>query len=521
MPAYLSVQYSAIQKAVLRHNRLWSIAGISQGLSELNEITLPKLAGTDAIILVRGGGKFTARFPDKPRAAAARTAIKKQISTDFPMLEYQISEVEESDSFSAVKDKLMDQLRKQKQSFRGYGTTYLPHLATCPECGEFPAEYPAEKGAERLCRICRFAYDKASVDPRELAPTTLQQILSQFFNLSEDADGKSPVRDFDDLFPKKPDSESGERQRMAVWLSDINNMNQKVPIWLKQPEEFTGNELDIKRTFVKVTEVYINTVAKALSLTFSNENVDYTRRSHLPFRLVVAGGDDLCLVMPEEYALTFARNYAAAISKTIESLPDTHPLSTEWLEAKRDRKIQTAPAKPYSFGAAFVVTSTHTPFHKIHQVAEELMAVAKRESDRWGNSVNWRIMAEDDSVTDREYTFERPLFVATPDNVPSDWDRLTLNDYTELCATYRETLSSSHRFTLIRALAAWGDTPERFEIELIKSDPARDKSFSLLLTEPRLRRLGRLAPERIATLLELFGIKAAGPGNAAHQGGPA
>ncbi len=56
---YFSLQYSAIQKTALRHDRLWSIAGISQILSVMNELELPKITednGGD--VLVAGGGEI-------------------------------------------------------------------------------------------------------------------------------------------------------------------------------------------------------------------------------------------------------------------------------------------------------------------------------------------------------------------------------------------------------------------------------------------------------------------------------
>lgn len=63
MPYYFSLQYSAIQKTIMRHNRLWSIAGISHGLAHLNEVTLPTIIKNHSgDVLVAGGGKFMARF---------------------------------------------------------------------------------------------------------------------------------------------------------------------------------------------------------------------------------------------------------------------------------------------------------------------------------------------------------------------------------------------------------------------------------------------------------------------------
>ena len=140
---YLSLQYSAIQKTVLRHDRLWSIAGISNTLARLNEIDLPDIAvhhGGTAI--VAGGGKFTARFRDEASAVAARSECVRLLSTTLPMLEFQVSDIVSADTFTEAiaNNNIIKSVNEQKQSFRGYASCYLPHLAVCAECGEYPAE---------------------------------------------------------------------------------------------------------------------------------------------------------------------------------------------------------------------------------------------------------------------------------------------------------------------------------------------------------------------------------------------
>ncbi len=140
---YFSLQYSANQKTVLRHNRLWSIAGISQGLAWLNEIEFFRIAQEihGGKVLVAGGGKFTAKFTDKNKAQAAKQAIVKLLACSFPMLEFQQAEIVEAADFAEAKQKgILEQLGEQKRRFRGYGTSYLPHLAVCGECGEYSAE---------------------------------------------------------------------------------------------------------------------------------------------------------------------------------------------------------------------------------------------------------------------------------------------------------------------------------------------------------------------------------------------
>jgi hypothetical protein len=542
MNYYFSVQYSAIQKTVLRHNRLWSMAGISQGLSRLNEIEMERIAHDHSgTTMVAGGGKFTAFFNNPNQTEQAKKAIVQELASRFPMLEFQASAVisakrfqssltqEEKDNGakddSAKGQGIIDKLNNGKRCFRGYGTSFLPHLAVCEECGEFPAESGYNLDKKILCRSCYEAKTAATINFKALdsassPQTTLEKIYSAYLKQVRVATSCDPLLDFTDLFPAKSGDTGKEAGgRMAVWLSDLNNMNQKVPIWLAQ------NEDNILATFNQVKEVNIEIVALALARTFTEEVVK--NRAHLPFRLVVAGGDDLCLVMAEEHILTFAEEMDRAVREKIDKLGSSHYLSMDWLQKNDKRKpvkdgTKPDPIGPYSFGAAFVVTSTHTPFQRIHELGEALMKEAKEKTHRLGNSVNWRIMAEGEAISDNLLPFERPLFIAREELAaaqkspkakehPEGFQGLSLADYLQLRKDFHG-ISSSHRFALIAKLIELRDREPEFENWLKRFDSGeRPKDFSGLLLDPRLRQGGQadgsLVPARIATLFELLAIK--------------
>ncbi|MCX7634714.1 MAG: hypothetical protein N2Z74_03095 [Syntrophales bacterium] len=547
MPYYIALQYSAIQTTVLRHDRLWSIAGISQGLARLNEVELPHLVTSNGgRVLVAGGGKFTARFDAKETATEAMHKIRKTVATAFPMLEFQLSGVVAAADFAAAKEGqggrqendvrggpddnrqnsigILEGLQEQKRTFRGHATSYLPHLAVCDECGEYPAEtsfsHKEDTGRPYLCRTCHEARRRAwtnlekiarglahpgeSPPIRKQALTTLERIYQGYLSaVPAAAEGELPL-DFSDMFPPTGDADKASRQRMAVWFSDLNNMNQKVPIWLAQPED------EVLKTFDAVKEVNIAVIVKALHATFPKPSGQY-----LPFRLVVAGGDDLCLVMPEEYILAFVLNLAQAVEQTMASIEEKgdNPLSVKWLRDHADPRgrQELQEIKPYSFGGAFVIAPLHTPFRKIHTVGEELMGTAKKVTDRWGNSVNWRIMAEDQAVTEHLFSFERPVFITAMAKTPERWPGyLTFKDYMDLRKRHT-AISSSHRFAIVSLLQEFRNDRTRLATALKKLDGAtRSKSFSALLDEEKLKREGHLDPARFATLLELLTIKSSG-----------
>lgn len=494
---YFSMQYSAIQKTVLRHDRLWSIAGISNRLSRMNEVDMPAIAerhGGQAI--VAGGGKFTARFIRREDAQNALDECICLVTTTLPTLEFQYSGIEEGLSFKDLvneegRNRLLVQLDEKKRTFRGYGVSFNPHLMLCQECGEFPVQEkePGENGHKEVCRICHAAFQESRslFDSRKAADTTLRRIYHGYLGAIPEALDKQPVADFKELF-----SEGKERQRMAVWFSDLNNMNDKVPVWLKQDE---NKVLD---TFHRFRETVVEIIVRALKTTFGELRGDF-----LPFRLVVAGGDDLCLVMAEKYILPFALNHSKALNGICEKLDKNHPLHVEWLRANGFKK-DTEP-KPFGFGASFVVTSIHTPFSRIHRLGEELMSEAKQKTGRQGNSINWRIMAEEESVTEQRFRFERPLFIETADQERHAPRHLSFENYLALMhkSDYQK-ISNSHRQQII-AIMQQHENPWEVErqLKLLNAGEA-EKSFSKILLDKKFRDpQGQLSCARIATLFEL------------------
>ena len=528
---YFSLQFSAIQKTILRQDRLWSMAGISMTLSRLNEIGLSRIVEAhNGLPLVAGGGKFTARFQNRADADAARTACEKALAVGFPMLERQISDVVQgADMTTALKGVngagggALDQLNRQKRGFRGYGVSFNPHLMLCDECGEYPAEHQRRFGEVRiddgrenqvsnLCRICNDAFDAAKIDlaaiETEKNPTTIEAVYAEYLNRLQTGnnlpEGAAAPRNFENLFPpsKPADDNDSERRRMAVFFADVNNMKDKVNIWINQPEE------DVLTTFSQVNQVFIDILVDALFKTFPKLNGEW-----LPFRLIIAGGDDFCMVTAEEYILRFTANLSESLYARFKALPRSHPLNRDWLEAEAAKAAAAGRAKakdfkPYCLGASFVIASVHTPFRKIHEVGEELMKNAKRETDRLDNGVGWRIMAEDSAQSDRLLDFEKPVFIEK-DIEKENWDRLCFRDYLDLCQTHRH-VSPSQKFQIVEKMIQLRNDPAQLERWMkAHASTEGEKSITGLLEDPRLKRGKNLSPERLAAMFELMSIKGA------------
>lgn len=532
---YFSLQYSAIQKTVLRHDRLWSIAGISQILSVLNEIELPAIVECKDIggeVLVAGGGKFTARFPQKNKEEAerARKEIIKTVSTTLPMLEFQASEIIGEETLGKAKEKnLITGLTEQKRQFRGYGVSYNPHLEVCKECGGYPAVKKSYKSGKKneLCRTCFQATNagrnlKDILDRHNKAEplTSLERIYAKYWSLLAAEDKKLPQPsvplDFEKLFSKAKKPEGGkdknaseDRKRMAVWFSDANNMNSKVPIWLSQ------DDVLIPKIFTEVKDVNIRVISQALKEVFPRKTWNQHEDGlFLPFRLIVAGGDDLCLVMPEENVLDFGLAFSKEVSKSVGALEKESFLHEDWLSEHRDLQKQKDPPGPYCFGASFVITPVHTPFKAIHSLGESLMSKAKKETNREADSVNWQLLNVDEQEEqETSLDFEKPLFIQKKGSaVPN---RLTFEEYLTLRNDYNQ-VSGSQRKNIAAALISAKRDSGKAELALIKSAvAAKEKGLTDLLSDPRLRvkdgeGKGRLDLPKMATLLELMNIKRRG-----------
>lgn len=548
---YISFQYSAIQKLIERHQRLWSLAGTSQILSNMNETEMKGIVEKKGgKVLVAGGGKFTARFQEEAKAKEAIAEIVKLVSTTFPMLEFQhTSEPIEAESLEEARKekKLVEVLNEQKARFRGYGVVFQPYFRVCDECGQYPAQHTKKyrKTDEEPMFLCRFCYDTLSVSTslgslETKAKSSIERVYREYVKILGDKNNREKSvtinkqnvkipKEFEKLFPQKGDktytsNDEEERRRMAVWFSDVNNMNGKVPLWFAQDEN------KIPEIFRKLTEINVKIIAETLAEVFPVSTWhEHDGKTYIPFRLIVAGGDDLCLVFPEEYAIKFALTFSKQYREITGKLSDANDeiakyLSVAWLreQAKRfadEHRRQVKDPGTYSFGGAFVVTHVHTPFSAIHRLGEELMKKAKEESGRTDNSVNWRILGLDEEISvETQVRFEKPVLIdglqdslqATAEKkAAAITQRLTLRDYYRLCKFYRNILTSSRIRKIADVLIAYGDDAKGAEKELIRyADVGTQKGLQYILADPEFREdndiNGEIIPGRICTLLELL-----------------
>ncbi|MBF0564918.1 MAG: hypothetical protein HQK89_06720 [Nitrospirae bacterium] len=512
----------------------------------MNEIEMPSIVGRHSgTVIVAGGGKFTARFGNPKDAEDARKEIIKLIPTTLPMLEFQVSKVIVAANIKKIakKDGVFESLNKQKRYFRGYGVSYNPHLRICPECGEYPSiDWPDLRNPEdprkNFCSVCFDSYRKARIDENLLNPgmsgnghTTLERIY-QYYTSSLFKDDKDIVArlkiplDFEDLFPK---DKQRERVRMAVWFSDLNNMGPKVRIWQSQPDDN-----DIRDIFSMVTKVNVEIVSKALINTFDKSSLTLNKTDNeylLPFRLIVAGGDDLRIVMAEEYIFDFILNLSSAVHEKVRKIEgdQSNPLSVTWLQkaAKKkaeeeraegdndvnEQEIKESDIKPYSFGGSFVVTSIHTPFKKIHEACEDMMGKAKEGTERKDNSVYWTVLSVEDAPNVKDIMkFEKPLLIEEENKDNNGDHMLSFRKYTSIRDFYSGILSGSHIQQIALKMIKFENDSTKVEEWMKKmASTELEKSFAYVLVDKNFRKKdGKFMCERLATLFELLSISRKG-----------
>jgi len=501
----------------------------------MNEIDFPRITEKDCngLVLIAGGGKFTARFEKYEDAEKAQSKIIKMLSTRLPMMEFQTSSVVEAETFKKAQERrtsdsiypgIIHELSEMKRCFRGYGISFNPHIAVCQECEEYPAVADMWTGDKRIrvCRICASAKKEADIDLNRLKfedeqrLTSIERVYKHYIeseHINHYTDLSVPLN-MEDMFENK-DSEETKKQRIAIWSSDLNSMNDKVSLWLSVDEEE-----DILDIFKTVKDAMVEIISDALKAVFGKKAIVKTRegRSFLPFRIVVAGGDDLCIIMPDRYILPFAEKLASSLKTKLNSYGEESPLSKAWLEnqakkviaikAERGERPKGFNLTDYSLGGGFVVTSIHAPFTKVHSLCEDIMSEAKKKTKRRGNSIDWEILSVDARPLLEEFLKpEKPLFMEEPEDHKGLDGRITFEQYMGLCRSSElSNLSSSRIYQMIEKIIEFKGDSDRLEgWAMTLSDAAKkDNPLNFLLREELLRKNGNFSIPRFVTFAELF-----------------
>ncbi len=264
-------------------------------------------------------------------------------------------------------------------------------IRPCSSCGREPAQHlprPDVQGVHQLCRSCRlkreevhafFRHDKGRLERLQPVPpaevlragrpdfilTTLVKEVEKRFH------GARTLlpQDFEDI---------GDRSRpsnyLALIYADGNAMGQVVR---EMGSLFPGDEAEgAYRAFSEIVDRAIREAAVEAVLAEAGTEEMETARGEparlVPAELVLAGGDDLIVVVPAQAALGVAARFVSLYQERTLALQD------EWVAGRRLSR-RFAP-DGLTTSAGVLIAHASYPASQLVELAAELMKLAKRKA---------------------------------------------------------------------------------------------------------------------------------------------
>jgi len=362
----LAAEADKIQDLIFRASRLREVIGGSQLLSRFCDVVPQKLLPASAEIIVSDGGSFRVLFDseDSARLFGDQLSEVYQCATGGTLT---VAEpVPMNENFKEATKEANQALRQAKRHRKGFSAIpHLPYAAFCASCGVgLAVTYSARPGETRgqyLCKDCRAKRDESDL----ASATDPGSFLQEFFETVLDEDWHSyhwPGKRKDVKEDREPDppmdvARFDPRDYIAYIVADGNSMG-----------EVFGkcDSMDQLRSFSKKLKptVYAS-LAEPIEylLRRAEEEKDQTKlSSFLPVLPLIAGGDDLFILLPAPWVLNFAHRFAKAYEKKMGQLI-------------KEQRIQDA--DPPTIAVAVVICKAKYPYYLAHQRGEELLKQAK------------------------------------------------------------------------------------------------------------------------------------------------
>ena len=328
-------------------------------------------AGYENGILIRDAGNLHAVFPEEDHAKKFLTEAQKIIQTHLPGLRYTIRlDALEKKENGWVKANSTDRLVAA-----GIGNQQAlpdgPQLQVCQASGQGPA-HELEELPDKTIRYVSLEtnlkrekgqrFDKdGTADILGLMRQGLLARLAQF------ADGELDfTTQMNELAP------SGKAGIIVADGNGIGDRSRKIRLACGSLDEFRQYAAG-ENFFHRMRRVVRRCLVTALVQTFGSVVEQGRSFKKCPFRLLMLGGDDLLLACDASFALPFLIHYANQLKQH-----DLEPSQPE--------------RKPLNIGAGVAIVKRDFPFHRAHQLAEELAKSAKRlarQDPALGSTVDW------------------------------------------------------------------------------------------------------------------------------------
>ena len=295
-------------------------------------------------ILTRDGGHFQAVFNNPQEAEAFRERATTIITERLPGLRFEI-ELYELQSGQPLRTRPTETTTNIAE---------LPHFRVCEETGTEMASVLDRDDKARSRRAAALmeagkAFQQGSRKGHQshLPGYDIISLLQNQFP------GYSQIPAPEDL-----QQLAGPGGYIAVIHADGNSIGERRRRWAD-----TVPKTD-RMAYEAHNETFFHAMRRAIrtSLVGALEDVFATElndSNHLPYQVLMLGGDDLVLVCQARFALAFVRRYAEHLQN--------HPIP--W---------QHGETRPISIGAGVAIARYNIPVHRLHRLAEQLASSAKQ-----------------------------------------------------------------------------------------------------------------------------------------------
>jgi len=368
----LAAEADKIQDLIFRASRLREVIGGSQLLSRFCDEVPQKILPDGAEIIVNDGGSFRILLNSEAEARefGNRLAGVYRLATGGTLTV--APPVEVSGDFKTAAENANKVLRQAKQHRDDFtATPHLPYVAFCASCGVgLAVEHsprPGEARGQYLCADCRAKRNES--DPA--STTNPGEFLTGFF--------KEVVGDCWGEYHWPGKKEDAEEKRESDLPMDVARFDPRDYITYIVAD---GNSMG--EVFGKCDDpAQLHTFSDSLKPTVyaslaeptkyllrrADEEEGRTRLSRfLPVLPLIAGGDDLFVLLPAPWALDFARRFAEAYEEKMGRL----------VEARQIQDVD-----PPTVAVAVIICKAKYPYYLAHDRGEELLKQAKRITKRW------------------------------------------------------------------------------------------------------------------------------------------
>lgn len=328
----------------------------------------PIFAGAEIIYAAGAAGKV--RFPDADMAQKFCDKLEREFRDKTRTGSVTTACVEYSASFSETVRRGERCLRQNKADRRdALEVVGGEPVRVCDWCGVYPAgeEYHPVRAARAqwLCATCHAKRKKAEEEKRRAAKygaltgrDVFDRVFLQLFRGKESYDDWLTARRVEDL------SELGQLAHPKGYVGFVYcDANQVGRHW----EELEGDEKAYRRFSRTLSTAVIGAAAQALAVCFPRP-----RETHVPFEIVLIGGDDLALIIPADGALEVALRYCREFERLTAENRDC------------PRRVTAS--------AGVVIAHAAQPVLYLEERAGELLQSAKKVAGRENGAVDFHIV---------------------------------------------------------------------------------------------------------------------------------